>query len=460
VGDARDKARAFNIGRSAPYGYDTVYLDKDGNPHSIVRLMPDRSKQVYSPEGRLIRKLPPRTRFQKANTDLMALVPSAPERVETVRRIFHWYVEENMGQLSIVNRLNKEMLAGLGPASAMGKPWCIASIQEMLQNEHYMGNTVFNRRSMGKFFKFSNEDGGVKTERLPKRLPTTIRRNKRNDWIVIENTHEPLIARETFEAAQANRQVRAQDSSRSGRSLGSRYLFSGKLICGDCGFKFHGTVKKKKAWSREGYICGGYKLKGKHVCSDWFLPSEIIEPAVFDALDREVRTLDISSAISKAGEDLGRAPRMAERKRDELTRKLLEVEDRLEGLIDCITPENKTIISEKMLFLQRERDRLKAEIDDTETLARRALASTQLVGRLVKLASEMRELWRVATVAEKKEFLSLMVESISIEPEEKTAKIRLSSKYLEMKKLSGPCRGLAAPDEPESFLYDGRGERI
>jgi hypothetical protein len=44
-----------------------------------------------------------------------------------------------------------------------------------------------------------------------------------------------------------------------------------------------------------------------------------------------------------------------------------------------------------------------------------------------------------------------MVESISIEPEEKTAKIRLSSKYLEMKKLS-------APESAESFFFDGRGD--
>lgn len=74
-----------------------------------------------------------------------------------------------------------------------------------------------------------------------------------------------------------------------------------------------------------------------------------------------------------------------------------------------------------MLFLQKERDRLKAELDDTETLQRRAFASSQLVGRLVKLASEMRELWQVATVSEKKEFQSLMVESISVEPEGGTA---------------------------------------
>jgi hypothetical protein len=44
----------------------------------------------------------------------------------------------------------------------------------------------------------------------------------------------------------------------------------------------------------------------------------VIEPVVFDALDKEVSTLDIPNAIGKAGDDLGNAPVYAERKREEL----------------------------------------------------------------------------------------------------------------------------------------------
>ncbi|MDP2168702.1 MAG: hypothetical protein Q8J64_10270 [Thermodesulfovibrionales bacterium] len=57
----------------------------------------------------------------------------------------------------------------------------------------------------------------------------------------------------------------------------------------------------------------------------------------------------------------------------------------------------------------------------------------------------------VATLSEKKEFLSLMVDSISIQPKGKKAEIKLSSKYLEMKKLS-------TGKDTESFLLDGRGD--
>jgi DNA invertase Pin-like site-specific DNA recombinase len=450
-GNAKAKAQAFNIGRAAPFGYDTIYLDREGAPHTIVRLLPDRSKEVYSPDGELLRTLPPGTKFQKADTDLMALVPSAPERVELVRQVFRWYVKENLGQRSIVNRLNEALKNGTGLSSPTGKPWCIGTIQQMLQNEHYAGNTVFNKRSMGKFFKLTAEDDGLQAERLPKVLPTTIRRNPKSDWIVIEDTHEPLIPKDLFDAAKAKRRVRNGNSARCGRSMGSKYLFSGLLVCGSCGYHFQGVTKKKGDWEREGYMCGGYKLHGKHVCKSWFMPSDIIEPAIFKALEDEIRTIDMSAAIGKAGEQLGNAPAMVRHHRDEYKRKLAGVEKRLDELLDCITPANKDLISEKMVALTKERDRLKAELGNTAEIEEKAVASTKLVGRLMELAKEFRELWGVATLAEKKEFLSLLTTSISIYPERKMAEISLSHNYCTAKHLLNH-------QNAQFVLSDGRGD--
>lgn len=366
----------------------------------------------------------------------MALVPSTPERVEMVNRIFRWYAKENLGRFAIVNRLNEALHNGTGCVSATGRPWSIGAVQGILQNEHYIGNTVFNKRSMGKFFRLVAENGNISPERLPKHLPTVIRRNPKKDWIVIENTHEPLIPRDLFEAAQTKRQARQTNRAGWGRSLGSKYLFSGKLVCGQCGFHFQGITKKKRDWTREGYVCGGYKLRGKHTCKNWFLPAEIIEPAVFDALQQEVQTLKLSGAIGRGGEDLGNAPMVAEHRREQLTQQICQVEERLENLLACITPENKNLISQKMVSLQEERDRLKGDLEDVASIEAQAVASTKLVGRLVQLAAELRDLWDVATLAEKKEFLSFLVESVSIQPERKTARICLSHKYLEIKKVT------------------------
>lgn len=454
AGNAKDKARAFNIGRAAPFGYDTIYLDKDGTPHTIVRLLFDRSKEIYTPEGDLIRTLPAGTRFQKADTDLMGLIPSEPMRVETIQHMYGWYVKEEFGQYSIVNRLNEALVNGTGCPSPTGKPWCIGTVQSILQNEHYIGNTVFNKRSMGKFFKLAKTEEGVKAERLPRNLQTTMRRNSKKDWIIIENTHEPLISKDIFRKALEKRKVRNEDISRRGRALRSKYLFSGKIRCGSCGYHYQGWTRKRKGKKdKEGYICGGYKLHGKHVCQKYFLPSDIIEPVVFDVLCKEVKTWELSGIIDKAGEAIDKAPTVAQGKKDELTRKLCDIEERLDTLVECITPDNKDIISDKMVALRKERDRLKSELDDVATIEAQAVASTKLVGRLVKLASELRELWDVATVTEKKEFMSLLVESVSIYPERTMGEIELTSNYAEFKELAGSGK-------PANVLYDYRGEWI
>lgn len=69
----------------------------------------------------------------------------------------------------------------------------------------------------------------------------------------------------------------------------------------ECGFHFQGQTKRKRkknsSWEGVGYICGGYKLRGRSTCQEWFLPEDIIEETVFEALDKEVQTLNLSGAI-------------------------------------------------------------------------------------------------------------------------------------------------------------------
>jgi hypothetical protein len=155
----------------------------------------------------------------------------------------------------------------------------------------------------------------------------------------------------------------------------------------------------------------------------------------------------------RAGDELERAPAMAEHKRQEIQRKIERIEARIEELLDCITPGNKDIVIEKMVSLRRERSGLQAELENSAALDAQAASSARIVGRLVELAGQFRELWAVATLAEKKEFLSCMIETISIYPERKLKEIRLGGKYSELKRIS-------AGSEEESFLYACRGERI
>lgn len=177
------------------------------------------------------------------------------------------------------------------------------------------------------------------------------------------------------------------------------------------------------------------------------------EPAVFDALEKEVKTLDVSGTMDKAGNGLQNAPVLAKRKREDLRRHLCEVETQLENLVDCITPENKDLITEKMVALRQERDKLKTEFADTDAIEAKAVASTKLVSRMMKLATELNELWSVARLEEKRELVSFLIKSVSICHDRKTAEIELTSKYAELKRI-------AAPEDAAFLLTDGRGDWI
>ena len=97
-----------------------------------------------------------------------------------------------------------------GPYS--GK-WSSERISFMLQNEVYIGNMV-----QGRSQKIS-----YKSEKCRK-IP-------REDWIVVENTHEPIIDRGTFE------KVAMLIASRNlTRSRTYEYLLKGLIFCHECGY--------------------------------------------------------------------------------------------------------------------------------------------------------------------------------------------------------------------------------
>ncbi|MHC4600386.1 MAG: hypothetical protein ACYS47_15420 [Planctomycetota bacterium] len=196
-----------------------------------------------------------------------------------------------------------------------------------------------------------------------------------------------------------------------------------------------------------------YKLRGKNTCNILFLPEDVLEAAVFEALEDDFLSLDLSSVIGKAEEDLSNAPKITEKKQAEIKAKLAKVEKRLGTLLDCITPKNKELISEKMAALQEERDRLNAELLDSDAIEAEAYSSSKTVKNLVQRARDFGKLWMVATVPERKEFLSYLCESISINSEKRNATIRLHPEYVRFKEVMEEARA-------GSFLSTNRGDWI
>ena len=90
--------------------------------------------------------------------------------------------------------------------------WCESTVRRMLENEMYIGNMV-----QGKNKKLSYKS--KKCVSVPK-----------NEQIIVENTHEPIIDREIFDKAQSlfNRNTRTAPEKTEVD------LFAGFVKCADC----------------------------------------------------------------------------------------------------------------------------------------------------------------------------------------------------------------------------------
>ncbi len=75
-------------------------------------------------------------------TDRVVLVPGPADEIEVVLRIYKLFLEENMPERVIASVLNRE-----GILSDAGVAWSRGSIHQILTNEKYIGNNVYNRTS-------------------------------------------------------------------------------------------------------------------------------------------------------------------------------------------------------------------------------------------------------------------------------------------------------------------------
>jgi DNA invertase Pin-like site-specific DNA recombinase len=118
-------------------------------------------------------------------TDRVVLAPGPPAEVDNVRWMYRSFVTEGKPEGQIADILNQR-----GVVTDLGRPWTRGSVHQILINEKYVGNNVWNRGS----FK-------LKKKRV---------RNSPEMWIRAEGAFVPLIERALFDAAQSIIRERSQ----------------------------------------------------------------------------------------------------------------------------------------------------------------------------------------------------------------------------------------------------------
>ena len=220
-----------------------------------------------------------------------------PEAAGVVREIFRRKLE-GQGDTAITRWLNAAGVPSPGcyryqkgiildKRFARYKPWLVQSVKDILRNEVYLGRMVQGRRR-------SDFYAGRPDKRLP-----------RDEWTVVENTHEPIISREDFDAVQAICVERnAAYRARLGKydHLGKREnILKGLVYCSDCG---RTMVRYKQVSHGKNvsyyYLCPSYAaMLEQSGCSYKFLPEDFLLDSLEQVIQKEIEQAEDMTALAK-----------------------------------------------------------------------------------------------------------------------------------------------------------------
>lgn len=119
----------------------------------------------------------------------------------------------------------------------------------------------------------------------------------KQDWYIVEDTHEPIIDKATFDLAQSL----MQRDTRTAPKQKEVYTFSGFLKCADCG---RGMTRR----ASRGYIyyaCKTYVHYSHDLCTRHSLKNVDLEKAVLDSIQNQIALVD---GLAQAVEEINNAP--------------------------------------------------------------------------------------------------------------------------------------------------------
>jgi DNA invertase Pin-like site-specific DNA recombinase len=144
---------------------------RQGGPagYGLRRVLVDEHGQVKSELAR--------GEHKSLQTDRVILQPGPPEEVETVRRLYRMFVVQQRSESQIAELLNRE-----GIRTDLDREWTRGTVHQILTNEKYIGNNVYNRMS----YK-------LKEKRVA---------NPPDMWVRQDSAFEPIVEQDFFDAAQ------------------------------------------------------------------------------------------------------------------------------------------------------------------------------------------------------------------------------------------------------------------
>ena len=197
-----------------------------------------------------------------------------PETAPVVRMIFEKFIDgcsiigiaKDLNEMGIPNPTAYKKLKGFNYKHPAGKKldglWPDSSVRRILRNEMYVGNMV-----QGKNTTISYKIKQCRA--IPK-----------EDWIIVEVTHEAIVDRETFDKAQSlfNQFIRKAPQK------SEVDLFSGFVRCADCLRAMNKKTNSHPYGTYHYYRCGTSRKMKKSSCTNHTIRIDKMELAVLASI--------------------------------------------------------------------------------------------------------------------------------------------------------------------------------
>lgn len=192
-----------------------------------------------------------------------------PETVPVVQMIFEKFIQgrsilgiaKDLNDMGLPNPSAYKKLKGMNYQHASKNPdglWPDSSVRRILQNEMYTGKMI-----QGKNRVISYKD-------------QVCRPCPKEEWFVVEDTHEAIISQETFDKAQSQF---CHDIRRSSKTQ-TTDLFSGLVRCSKCGRIMNKKANHFDYGTYEYYRCSTNRKMKKATCGNRTIRIDQLEEAV------------------------------------------------------------------------------------------------------------------------------------------------------------------------------------
>ena len=403
-------------GRRAPYGYNHLVCSSEGLPKYVVIFDPEKRIKIrYNMSGKEIDRLSVGMSIPKESDDYVSLIPD-PEKSKVVKKIYELYVN-GFGGRQIAEKLNDEgIIAPMKPNIIHKKGcklWAYGTIREILRNEAYIGNTIYNKTSKSRYHDML-PDGDI-----VRKKGKHFKHNSKDKWVIVRNTHKPIISQSLFEKCLKIRENRAHSYNlivvkRKGRKRD--FLLTGLMKCENCGYSFTSSNTIRDGNVYPAYRDGGYAHKGRHLCTRKIIDRDKIEGFILDRIKDKVTELLGTAGLKKIMRQMlndllkngnGNGA-------DTLKKQISEIDTKIENLLDMVDTKHKDIVTAKLDKLSAEKEDLTFKLKQAEAKKMVKINVEKVIDKAITYLRDLKKPYERLAIEQRRELARQFVESIVI----------------------------------------------